>query len=402
FAFLIEFHPTKSDLVRLNLDGSNILRFNQLATDFQPFALTLDLPNEQIYYLDVYLESIFSIDYSAKNRRRLIAVGQYVKMLNRLATFESFLYATDHYMNYVWKISIKNSSYVKSTANKEFSRADTIRIFHRQKQPDGKHPCSSNLGGCDHFCIVDYSNRSTTLQPVAKCTCKNGYKLENATKCTPALSYPFIMFGKTHPGSIIGLPLENFSYQAIKPIQNLYRPTSFDYLHQSGEIFFVDGHSSSIKKQKVNDNAFEVVMSLGLSNCEGIALDWTSLNLYWSDESFVAINVLKIANSSIRRSVASGNMTHPRALAVDPFAGLLFWSDWIHLWIQSSTNSKETVKKSAKIERCNLDGSDRRPIVSSSIYWPNGIALDRRNQLLFWCDALFDRVESVKFDGTQR
>jgi low density lipoprotein receptor-related protein 5/6 len=55
-----------------------------------------------------------------------------------------------------------------------------------------------------------------------------------------------------------------------------------------------------------------------------------------------------------------------------------------------------------KIERAHLDGSRRVTIVNSSLGWPNGIAVDREEQLVYWGDAKMDKIEVVNVDGTGR
>lgn len=74
----------------------------------------------------------------------------------------------------------------------------------------------------------------------------------------------------------------------------------------------------------------------------------------------------------------------------------VFWSDWANL------NDIGAGKWVAKIERSNLDGSDRRAIITKEIHWPNGLAIDYVNDVLFWCDAYFDRIERANFNGLQR
>ena len=59
----------------------------------------------------------------------------------------------------------------------------------------------------------------------------------------------------------------------------------------------------------------------------------------------------------------SENLDEPRALALDPEAGWMFWTDW---------------GKEPKIERAAMDGSERTLLVTTQLGWPNGIALDYR------------------------
>lgn len=80
-------------------------------------------------------------------------------------------------------------------------------------------------------------------------------------------------------------------------------------------------------------------------------------------------------------------MDEPRALAVHPANGLMFWTDW---------------GKLPRIESAFLDGSSRKIIVGTSIGWPNGLAIDFEQNRLYWADAQLDRIEAVDFDGQNR
>lgn len=56
----------------------------------------------------------------------------------------------------------------------------------------------------------------------------------------------------------------------------------------------------------------------------------------------------------------------------------MFWSDW---------------GERPKIERANLDGTDRMVLLNTSLGWPNGLALDYATGKLYWGDAKTDKIE---------
>jgi low density lipoprotein receptor-related protein 5/6 len=72
-------------------------------------------------------------------------------------------------------------------------------------------------------------------------------------------------------------------------------------------------------------------------------------------------------------------LVEPRGIAVSPELGWLFWSDWYD--------------KRPKIERSNLDGSNRIVLLKEDLGWPNGISLDVKSRNLYFCDAKTDRIE---------
>lgn len=279
--------------------------------------------------------------------------------------------------------------------------------------------------------MVQYIRKTTTkdskadfyadLFGVSKCACRDGYRLEAGGKCVLALEYPFLLFGKTAPGTLLGVPLNppKAGYQTLAPVRHLQRPTAVAFLVADETMYFSDAANFTIQKRRITDQKSEVVMDegktpfflfrvrnmmgchlSGISNCEGLAVDWMAGNLYWSDEGLLTINVARLNNPSWRKVIAESNMSHPRAVAVHPKAGYLFWTDWADL---SDITAGRWV---AKIERANLNGGDRRALIKSQVHWPNGLAIDygggSSQGWLYWCDAYMDRIERIRFDGTDR
>lgn len=56
----------------------------------------------------------------------------------------------------------------------------------------------------------------------------------------------------------------------------------------------------------------------------------------------------------------------------------MYWTDW---------------GDHPKIERANLDGTDRVVLLNSSLGWPNGLAIDYAAGKLYWGDAKTDKIE---------
>lgn len=91
----------------------------------------------------------------------------------------------------------------------------------------------------------------------------------------------------------------------------------------------------------------DAVVESGLSTAEGLAVDWIGLNVYWVDSNLDQIEVARV-NGSFRRTLVAGDMSSPRAIALDPREGLLFWTDWDN--------------NDPRIERCSMAGEQRKII----------------------------------------
>lgn len=123
-----------------------------------------------------------------------------------------------------------------------------------------------------------------------------------------------------------------------------------------------------------------------ISSVDGIAVDWVANNLYLTDTGRNVIEVARVDGSS-RLVIIDVDIDEPRAIAVHPTKGLLFWSDW---------------GKMPKIERSYLDGKNREAILSSNLGWPNGLTIDYDRDTIYWTDANLDRIEMSQLDGKHR
>jgi integrin beta 2 len=70
-----------------------------------------------------------------------------------------------------------------------------------------------------------------------------------------------------------------------------------------------------------------VIHSSTLRNPDGIAVDWLGRNLYWCDKTTDTIEVSTLAGL-YRKVLVNENLQEPRAIAVHPDRGWLFYSDW--------------------------------------------------------------------------
>ena len=65
----------------------------------------------------------------------------------------------------------------------------------------------------------------------------------------------------------------------------------------------------------------------------------------------------------------------------------MFWTDW---------------GDEPKIERAEMDSSNRRVIIRKNIHWPNGLTIDYSAHKIYWTDANLYYIDKANYDGTNR
>ncbi|XP_039297489.1 low-density lipoprotein receptor-related protein 1 isoform X2 [Nilaparvata lugens] len=395
YMFFTKWGMTSPKLERAQLDGTKRRTLVHQKIVY-PYGLTVDLPNEHIYWVDTYLDFVERIDYTGKNRKT-VRKGYPVQNLYGISMFENDLYLTSWKEQSIIRLNKYNSSDFEKIAN--YSRPFAVMVYHRQRQPQVDHPCAINNGNCQHFCIASYKmDADGNSVGVAQCLCCPGYRQLKNGKCTLARRSSFLIYAKGRPGMIKAIsmtPSDNKEtlVQQMVPITDLSRPTSLDYDVKTQYIYYSDYHKKRIERQKIDSSKRETVIDEGILNCEGLAIDWMGRNIYWTDLGRSSISVANIDNSTQRRTIIyesplspSSYTFYPRSIVLHPKAGYMYWSEWA----------------SSVIERAFMTGENRTIFVYQELWWPNGLTIDYLTERLYWCDAYSDKIERINLDGTDR
>ncbi|XP_051787046.1 low-density lipoprotein receptor-related protein 1B [Erpetoichthys calabaricus] len=282
--------------------------------------------------------------------------------------------------------------------------------------------CSLNNGGCSHQCaiapgrgiacscpvglhlstdnktceMVDYCTKHIKCSQVCeqhkttvKCSCYDGWKLstdgENCYNTDPFEA--FIIFSIRH--EIRRIDLHKQDYSLLVP--GLRNTIALDFHFNQSLLYWTDVVEDKIYRGRLSDaggvTGVEVVVQHGLATPEGLAVDWIAGNFYWIDSNLDQIEVAKL-DGYMRMTLIAGGMEHPRAIALDPRHGILFWTDWDATF--------------PRIEAASMSGAGRRIIFKDMEIgaWPNGLTVDHNENRIVWTDARSDAIFSALYDGT--
>ncbi len=105
--------------------------------------------------------------------------------------------------------------------------------------------------------------------------------------------------------------------------------------------------------------------------------------LYWTDTGTNWIQRADTDGENLENLVTSG-LVDPRGVAVDAISGKMYWAD----------------AGSDKIQRADLDGANVEDLVTSGLVNPVGIALDVQGGKMYWSDDGTDKIQRANFDGS--
>ncbi|XP_034951000.1 very low-density lipoprotein receptor isoform X2 [Chelonus insularis] len=232
-------------------------------------------------------------------------------------------------------------------------------------------------GSCSQYCL----NEKGTF----KCSCAPGYLRDpkNVTRCKAAEGHASLLFARRH--DIRKVALDRQEMTAI--VNNTKMATALDFVFRTGMIFWSDVNEKKIYKAPIDEgNERTVVIDKDSTTTDGLAVDWIYNHIYWTD---AGKNTIEIANfeGNMRKTLIKDQIQEPRAIALNPLEGWMFWTDW---------------GDEARIERAGMDGSHRSVIVGSEVTWPNGLTLDLIGRKVYWVDAKLHIIASCNYDGSAR
>ncbi|XP_043274893.1 very low-density lipoprotein receptor-like isoform X2 [Venturia canescens] len=232
-------------------------------------------------------------------------------------------------------------------------------------------------GKCSQFCLNEKGS--------FKCSCANGYLRDpkNVTRCKATEGHASLLFTRRH--DIRKVALDRQEMTAI--VNNTKSATALDFVFRTGMIFWSDVSDKKIYKAPIDEgNERTVVIDKDLTTTDGLAVDWIYNHIYWTDAEK---NTIELANfeGNMRKTLIRDKIQEPRAIALNPLEGWMFWTDW---------------GDEARIERAGMDGSHRSIIVGSEVIWPNGLTLDLIGQRVYWVDAKLHIIASSNYDGSSR
>ncbi|XGW06087.1 hypothetical protein V3C99_016431 [Haemonchus contortus] len=160
-----------------------------------------------------------------------------------------------------------------------------------------------------------------------------------------------------------------------------------DYDCQDARFVWSDISGHSIKSASLNGTDMKSYYKKDLNSPEGVAVDWSSRNVYYADSLNDEIGVASL-DGQYQKALITEGLVNPRALALDLNNKHLFYTDW-H-------------RENPIIGRVDMDGKNNRVFLNDDIHLPNGITILPNRRELCWVDAGNHRLSCIGLDGNNR
>ncbi|KAG8233901.1 hypothetical protein J437_LFUL005229, partial [Ladona fulva] len=274
--------------------------------------------------------------------------------------------------------------------------------------PEGRQPNGTQCvdfdecqldGICDQIC--------TNFPGSYKCSCVSGYvQLNNSCRAlnVPPNDPPALIFATSHDIHCIRFdgstcwPGKEGEFTKVhrkasgNPAEQ-HNTLALDFYHRNQSLCFIHHNVTRvmIRCALVHDLSVfwdpPLPTMFSLESMTHLALDWVSLNWYFLDDTR---EMIFLCNATMKACIIliDVDLSKPRGIALDPAKGLMFFTKW--------------GASMPMLERANLDGTERTPLVGHKIVYPYGVALDYPNKHVYWVDGYLDFVERVSYDGTNR
>ncbi|MED6276189.1 Low-density lipoprotein receptor- protein 2 [Characodon lateralis] len=356
---------------------------------YWPNGLTIDYPNSLLYFADAYLDFIDYCDYNGNNRKQVLASDLVLQHPHAITIFEDFVYWTDRYINRVMR------------AHKWHGENQTVMLFnlpqpmglvavHPTRQPAGINHCLGSA--CTHICLL-----SAVGPRYYSCACPSGWTLAADQFTCARAEDPFLVV--VRDSIIYGIPLnpEDKSNDAMVPVAGLHNGYDVDFDDREQTIYWVEHPGEIHRVMSDGTNRTEFAPAAILGSPVGLALDWITENLYYTNPATQSIEVLKLRGDvQYRKTIITNNGSptgagSPVGIAVDPARGKLYWTD-------QGTESGIP----AKVASADMDGMNPAILFTNNLDHIEFLTVDIQENKLYWAVTSTGKIERGDPDGTNR
>lgn len=169
------------------------------------------------------------------------------------------------------------------------------------------------------------------------CVCPVGLKIKKDGKTCASSADNLLLFARKKDLRLMPLDQATRAFDTVIPVDNIANAIGLTWLAEDNTIFWTDLETKTISKAFLNGTNQTVVIahnlgrwfgpfrtfsgSNGRAEClgspVGIAMDWITRKLYWTDSTYNRIECSNL-DGTMRAVLVHKDLDKPRDIAVDP------------------------------------------------------------------------------------
>ncbi|XP_011863854.1 PREDICTED: vitellogenin receptor isoform X2 [Vollenhovia emeryi] len=244
---------------------------------------------------------------------------------------------------------------------------------------DDNHTCidideCKIYGICDQICVNSPGSYS--------CACQKEYFLDNDKRtCIAHAGEALLAFSTTK--EIIGKYINsNVSFTLAS---NLTRASAVA-MNGRDHLYWADiENGDEVIIKRIPYEPHDVIVTTGLQKISGIAVDWITENIYFTDSIYGRIGVCD--SNGINCTVLIEKISLPTGITLLPTRGNMYWCE---------------AGFRARIAVAGMDGRNVQTLATKTMNWPTSLTIDYPTERLYWVDVKLQMITSMRLDGTDR
>ncbi|XP_049434253.1 very low-density lipoprotein receptor isoform X1 [Epinephelus fuscoguttatus] len=352
-----------------------------------PGGVAVDTISDRVYWTDERLRAIGSATLDGDD----IQILQMKETTNpfSLAVFNDMLYWSDAKKRVVLaahKISGKNQQVLLKRPRQPFG----VKIIHPLLQMGIESPCEKI--DCSHMCVL-------APGPKAVCKCPSGLLLaEDGLTCSSSVNSAFLLM--LSPSTVTQIYLQSRHTAAelkgwpehlALQVPSVNEAAIIDYSLRDHTLFLTDDGTTSLSSFKLRDSDLssqgQLLKLLG-NTITAMALDWVTLNIYWSSDKQPRLQVTSITGAHTAVLIKDG-IGRVESIALHPPSGRVCFTN---VGLQGTG----TV---ATVECANMDGAGRSVVWKDAVQ-PTSLVFSSTGDTIYWADMDLGTIGTVQLDGS--
>ncbi|KAM9425856.1 low-density lipoprotein receptor-related protein 2 [Pholidichthys leucotaenia] len=356
---------------------------------YWPNGLALDYTTRRVYFADAYLRYIDYCDYDGNNRYQVLASDMVLQHPHGMTIFEDSIFWSEHYTSKVMSTNKFHGGNITTLMTGVYQPMGIV-MDHPIKQPTAINPCKEHL--CTQLCLL------SGLRPrYYTCHCQSGWKLDTDQRTCIKDETPFLMV--VRDTVIFGIPLdpEDPSNDAMIPVSGISAGRDIDFDDQEQFIYWVQSTGAIWQVRTNGSDRSEFAPSAYLGTPSGLAFDWISRIMYYTNPTAKAIEVIRIDGiEHYRKTLITSTgkpegVGEPIGITLDPARGRLFWTD---------KGSDDGVPP--KVGSADMDGGNLKNLFTNNLANIGFITADISANKLYWGVFGSGVIECGNMDGSSR